>query len=227
MTMRWHDLLFLHWPLAPDVIRPMIPEGLELDTFEGSAWIGIVAFRTTGMRRRYFPRLAALAFPEVNVRTYVWSPGRSGVWFFSVDAGSRVAVRAAQLSYGLPYYDARIAFQSEGGAVRCRATRLGKAGAGAELNVSYKPTGAVYRSAPETLERWLTDRYCLYSVDRHGQLGYMEIHHAPWPLQHAEAEVAVNTMTEALAIKLPRTPPLAHFAGDVEVIAWSVVPIDQ
>src|SRR5512145_2472407 len=128
MTMRWHDLLFLHWPLAPDVIRPMIPQGLELDTFEGSAWIGIVAFRTTGMRRRYFPRLAALGFGEINVRTYVWSPGRSGVWFFSVDAGSRLAVKAARLSYGLPYYDARISFRSDRGVVQCRGTRLDKNG---------------------------------------------------------------------------------------------------
>jgi hypothetical protein len=227
MTMRWHNLLFLHWPIPADVIKPMIPEGLELDTFDGSAWIGIVALRMTRVRRRYFPRFAALSFAEVNVRTYVWSPGRSGVWFFSVDAGNRLAVQAARLSYGLPYYDARITVQSERGRLHCHSTRLDKNSPRAELHVSYKPTGAVYRSAPETLDRWLTDRYCLYTVDRGGRLGYTEIHHAPWPLQPAEADLGVNTMTEPLEIKLPGTPPLAHFARHLEVIAWSVVSIDE
>ena len=87
MAMRWHDLLFLHWPVVPDLIRPLIPQGLELDTFDGSAWIGVVPFRMSGVRPHGFPRFAGLAFQELNVRTYVWSPGRSGAWFFSLDGG--------------------------------------------------------------------------------------------------------------------------------------------
>ena len=225
MSMHWHDVLFLHWPVSPEVIRPLVPAGLELDTFHGSAWIGVIPFRMTGVRPRYFP--AGLTFPEINVRTYVWTPGRSGVWFFSLDATSRLAIKAARLSFGLPYYNARITVRSEMESVHYQGTRTDKTTGGAELNASCKPAGPAYRSAPETLDRWLTDRYCLYAVDRAGRLGYMEIHHAPWPLQHAEVEVRVNTMTKPLGIQLPSTPPpLAHFARYLEVIAWWMVPVE-
>ena len=201
----------------------MIPAGLELDTFNGSAWIGIVVFRMTGVRPRYFP--VALAFPEINVRTYVWTPGRSGVWFFSLDATSRLAVRAARLAFGLPYHDARVTVRPEVESVHYQSTRTDKSKAGAEFNASCRPTGTAYRSAPETLERWLTDRYCLYAVDRSGRLGTAEIHHPPWPLQHAEVELRVNSMTGPLAIELPKVPPLAHFVRHLEVIAWRMVPV--
>ena len=226
MTMRWHDLLFLHWPVRPELIRPLIPEGLELETFDGSAWIGIVPFRMTGVRPRYVPEVAALAFPELNVRTYVWTPGRSGVWFFSLDAANRIAVRAARSFYGLPYYDAQMTVRSERETVHYQSSRLEKTPAAAEFDASYRPVGPVYRSALGTIDRWLTDRYCLYAVDRSGRLAYAEIHHAPWPLQPAEVELRVNTMTDPLAIKLPNTPPLAHFARYLEVIAWAMVPVE-
>jgi uncharacterized protein YqjF (DUF2071 family) len=225
MTMSWHDLLFLHWPVRPELIRPLIPKGLELDIFDGNAWIGVVPFRMSGVRLRYFPRFAGLAFPEMNVRTYVWSPGRSGVWFFSLDATNRLAVRRARAWYGLPYYDARITVRLDGGSVDYHSTRVDEKSAGAEFHASYKPTGSVYRSAPETLDRWLTDRYCLYAVDPRGQLGYLEVHHAPWPLQPAEVELRVNTMTQPLGIKLPEQTPIAHFARRLDVIAWNLEPL--
>jgi uncharacterized protein len=226
MAMRWHDLLFLHWPVRPEVIRPLIPRSLELDTFEGSAWIGVVPFRMTGVRPRYLPPFAGLAFPELNVRTYVWSPGRSGVWFFSLDATNRLAVRAARASYGLPYYDARMNVRLKRGTVQYHSIRVDKKSPRAEFHAFYKPTGAVYRAAPETLDRWLTDRFCLYAVDRSGRLRYGDIHHLPWPLQAAEVEIRVNTMTNPLGIKLPDTQPLAHFARYLEVIAWRAVPVE-
>ena len=223
--MRWHDLLFLHWPISPKLIQPLIPEGLELETFDGSAWIGIVPFRMSGVRPRYFPDAAALAFPELNVRTYVWTPGRSGVWFFSLDATNRIAVRAGRSFYGLPYHDARISVRMERETIHYQSSRTDKVSA--EFDVSYRPIGPVYRSAPATLDRWLTDRYCLYAVGRASRLAYADIHHAPWPLQAAEVELRVNTMTAPLQIKLPNTPPLAHFARYLEVIAWAMVPVDS
>jgi uncharacterized protein len=225
MAMRWHDLLFLHWPIPPELIRPLIPPGLELDTFDGSAWVSIVPFRMTGVRPRYFPPFAALAFPEMNVRTYVWTPGRSGVWFFSLDATSRLAVRAARAWHGLPYHDARINVQWQGGAVHYHSRRVDRKSTGAEFHAVYKPAGEVYRSAPATLDRWLTDRYCLYAPDRGGRLRYLDIHHLPWPLQPAEAELRVNTMTNPLGISLPETPPVAHFARYLEVVAWRAKPL--
>lgn len=225
MTMHWDEVLFLHWPVDPEVVRPMIPAGLELDTFNGSAWIGVVAFRMSGVRPRYFP--VGVTFPEINVRTYVWTPGRSGVWFFSLDATSRLAVRSARIAFGLPYHDARITVRREMETVHYQGTRTDKSSGGAEFNVSCKPTGPVYRSAPETLDRWLTDRYCLYAADRAGRLACLEIHHAPWPLQHAELELRVNSMIRPLEIDLPKMPPLAHFARHLEVIAWRMVPVEN
>jgi uncharacterized protein len=227
MAMRWHDLLFLHWPVRPGMIQPLIPRGLELDTFNGDAWIGIIPFRMTGVRPRYLPRFAGMAFPEINVRTYVWTPGRSGVWFFSLDAANRLAVRTARSRYGLPYYDARINVRSRRGTVQYQSVRIDKKSAGAEFHASYKPAGDIYRSAPETLDRWLTDRYCLYAVDRHGRLSCADIHHAPWPLQPAEVELRVNTMTKTLGIELPQSAPVAYFARHLEVLAWQAVPVES
>lgn len=223
--MQWHDLLFLHWPIRPELIRPMIPQGLELDTFEGRAWIGVVPFRMSRVRPRRFPRFASMAFPEIDVRTYVWSPGRSGLWFFSLDATNRLAVRTARVWYGLPCYHARITVTSERPSIHYHSIRVDRKSTGAEFRASYKPTGTVYRSAPETLDRWLTDRYCLYTVDRRGRLGCAEIHHQPWPLQPAEVELHVNTMTEPLGIELPEVSPVAHFVRQLEVVAWGAEPV--
>jgi uncharacterized protein YqjF (DUF2071 family) len=225
MAMRWHDVLFLHWPVVPELIRPLIPPDLELDSFEGQAWISIVSLRLTRVRPRYVPGIAGLAFSEIDVRTYVWSPDRSGVWFFSLDATNRLAVRTARTKYRLPYHDARITIQTEGGGIHYQSSRLEEEGSQAEFDALCKPTGAVYRSALGTNERWLTDRYCLYTVDDHGHSAYAEIHHAPWPLQTAEVELRVNTITAPLGIELPALPPLAHFARGLEVVAWPLVPV--
>ncbi|MGH7833033.1 MAG: YqjF family protein [Candidatus Binatia bacterium] len=221
--MRWHDLLFLHWPVRPEVVRPLIPGALELDTFDGCVWIGVVPFHMSGVRPRCCPR--GMAFPELNVRTYVKSRGRSGVWFFSLDATSRLAVRAARISYGLPYYDARITIERERESIHYHSTRLHKGAAPAELDASYKPIGPVYYAAPGTLDHWLTERYCLYA-SRRGRVVYGDIHHTPWPLQPAEVELRVNAMTEQIAIEVPKIQPLAHFARRQDVVAWKVATLD-
>jgi len=229
MTMSWHDLLFLHWPIRPHLLRPLIPAALELDTFDGWAWIGVVPFRMSGVRPRYAPALRCTsAFPEINVRTYVKAHERSGVWFFSLDATSRLAVRVARAWYGLPYYDARIRVDGVGESVRYRSTRVDRSAsaAPAEFAASYCPTGPAYRSEGGTLEHWLTERYCLFAADRRGRVGYGDVHHVPWPLQPAEADIESNTMTRWLGITLPATNPVIHFARRLDVVAWSVVRLD-
>jgi uncharacterized protein len=224
LAMRWHDLLFLHWPIRPELIRPLIPAGLDLDTFDGWCWIGVVPFRMTGVRPRYVP--LPLAFPELNVRTYVKTPGRSGVWFFSLDAASWIAVRAARLSYGLPYYDARMIVQLDGEAVHYQSIRAHKKAEPAEFSASYRPTAAAFHAASGTLEHWLTERYCLYTTGKREQIMYGEIHHPPWPLQSAEVELRLNTMTQPIGLELPDTKPISHFARYQEVVAWPLVPVD-
>jgi uncharacterized protein len=224
LFMRWHDLLFLHWPVRPELIRPLIPEPVELETFDGWAWIGIIPFYMTGVRPRYFP--LPFAFPELNVRTYVKTPGRSGVWFFSLDATSWLSVRVARW-FGLPYYDARMSVEHVGNTVHYQSVRTHAEAAPAEFNAAYRPTGTVFHPAPGTFDHWLTERYSLYAGKKPEQVVYGDIHHPPWLLQPAEVELRTNTMTQQIRIALPETKPVCHFARLQEVVAWPIVPIKE
>lgn len=221
MGQRWRELLFAHWPLDPEVLRPMIPPGLTLDTWEGQAWIAVVPFRMTDVAPRFCPSVPWLsAFPELNVRTYVRYQDKPGVWFFSLEAANPVAVRIARQVFHLPYMDARMACLREGDAVRYRSHRTHAGEPPADLRMRYRPTGSVYLSRPGTLEHWLTERYCLYSQAPNGTLYRGEIHHAPWPLQPAEAEWELNTLGQCHGLRLPDTEPLLHFARDIAVVVW-------
>jgi uncharacterized protein YqjF (DUF2071 family) len=223
LAMRWHDLLFLHWPIRPELVRPLIPSALELDTFDGWCWIAVVPFHMTGVRPRYLP--VSLAFPELNVRTYVKTPGRSGVWFFSLDAASWISVRAARW-LGLPYYDARMTVRLDADVVHYQSLREHNKPAPIEFNASYKPTAPEYHAAPGSLDHWLTERYCLYGARKPGHVVYGEIHHPQWRLQPAEVEVRANSMTQPIGLQLPDSKPISHFARYQEVVAWPIVPLE-
>jgi uncharacterized protein YqjF (DUF2071 family) len=221
-AMRWHDLLFMHWPVPEQALLPVIPSSLAVDTCDGTAWIGVVPFRMTGDRPRALPPVPWLsAFPELNVRTYVTTGGKPGVWFLSLDAANRLAVRMARLVFHLPYYDARMASECSDEEVHYTSQRTHRGAPSAVFRGHYRPIGPVFHASPGTLEHWLTERYCLYAVDRHGQVWRGDIHHARWPLQPAEAEVGVNTMTHQIGLTLPDTPPLLHFARRQDVVGWT------
>lgn len=224
MFMRWHDLLFLHWPIRPELIRPLIPTILELDTFDRWSWVGIIPFHMSGVRPRYVP--LPLTLPELNVRTYVKSAGKSGVWFFSLDAASWIAVRAARW-LGLPYFDARMKVESATDTIRYDSVRIHKNSPRAEFRAEYGPSGAVFRATAGTLDHWLTERYCLFAGLKPDHMVFGEIHHPPWALQPAEVKLDVNTMTHSIGIDLPEQKPLAHFARFQEVVAWPVVPLEN
>jgi uncharacterized protein len=224
LFMRWHDLLFLHWPVRPETIRPLIPRVLELDTFDGWCWIGVVPFRMTGVRPHYFP--IPLAFPELNVRTYVKTPRKTGVWFFSLDAANWLAVRAARW-LGMPYYDARMTVGSAGESVDYKSLRDHKKAAAAEFDATYAPTGGTYMAQPGTLDHWLTERYCLFSALNPDRIVFGEIHHPQWRLQPATVELRSCTMLQASGIELSNSQPLCHFSLLQEVVAWPIVPIEH
>jgi uncharacterized protein YqjF (DUF2071 family) len=160
------------------------------------------------------------AFPELNVRTYVTAEGKPGVWFFSLDAGNPVAVEMARDVFHLAYYNARMSCQLVNGNVQYSSVRTHHNSRPAAFQGHYRPTGAVYRSTPGTLEHWLTERYCLYAANRQGQVWRGDIHHARWPLQPAEAEIGRNTMTEQIGLRLPETKPILHFARYLDVVGW-------
>lgn len=222
MAMQWHELLFIHWPVPAAALRPFIPPGLELQTWDGSAWLGVVPFMMRGVRPRLTPDLPGIsAFPELNVRTYVTLGGKPGVWFFSLDAANRLAVRVARYTFHLPYMDARMACEPQGEAVRYRSLRTHPGAPPAAFRAEYRPTGPIYHSTPGSFEHWLTERYCLYAANRRGQIWRGDIHHGPWPLQPAEAEIAENSMAAQIRLNLSPTPALLHFARRIDVAAWA------
>lgn len=223
MRQKWHDLLFMHWPISPDAIRPLIPSNLELETFDGTAWIGVVPFLMSGVRPRALPPLPGIsAFPELNVRTYVRVGDKPGIWFFSLDAASAFAVPGARFAFHLPYFRARmLCVATQKGRMTYRSERTHSGAPPAELHCSYRPTGPVVYAQRGTLEYFLTERYCLYAAHRN-RIFICEIDHAPWPLQPAEVEIERNTMAAAAGITLPNARPLLHFAKYQDVKTWGL-----
>jgi uncharacterized protein YqjF (DUF2071 family) len=225
VAMRWDDLLFAHWPVRAELLRSLIPAELEIDTFDGWAWLGVIPFQLSGVRLRRAPHFCSMSFAELNVRTYVRTRQRRGIWFFSLDAQHRLAVRVARAWYGVPYMDARIRVRSEGGCILYESKRTQRGAPPAEFQCEYCPVGRVFHAEPDTLEHWLIERYTLFSVNRRGQVCFGDVDHAPWSLQHVDAEIGVNTMCQAAGLTLPDQEPLLHFAREVDAVAWSVEPL--
>lgn len=216
MQQTWNDLLFAHWPVPPEALRPLVPSVLALDSFEGQCWVAVTPFHMTGVRPRFVPPLRGFsAFPELNVRTYVSYGGKPGVFFFSLDAGSRLACWGARASYRLPYFYARMRVAERQGWIEYESVRAQQA----RFCGRYRPTAPLELRKRGTLEHWLTERYCLYTVIRNS-VYRAEIHHEPWPLQDAAAELSVNSMAKAAGLDLPRIQPLAHFSKRLQVLIW-------
>ncbi len=227
MKQIWHDLLFVHWPVDIEMLRPLVPSALEIDTFDSQAWIAITPFWMSGVRPRLLPPLPWLSrFPELNVRTYVTDrtgPGaKPGVFFFSLDAGNPIAVMTARWVFQLPYFSARMAARRTGKGIDYASYRNHAGSPPASFRACYRPAGPVAYAARGSLEYFLIERYCLYTPAVAGRVYRGEIHHAPWPLQAAEAEIMINTMVDAYGIGLPPTPPLLHFARRQDVLVWSL-----
>jgi uncharacterized protein len=221
MAQSWHDLLFAHWALPAAVLRPHIPSRLAIDTFDGQAWMGVVPFRMSGVRLRATPALPWLsAFPELNVRTYVVADGKPGVWFFSLDAGNPMAVAIARAWFHLPYFRARMSCEERDGWIEYRHEREHRGAANGALTGRYRPVGAEFVAQRGSLEYFLAERYCLYAADSAGRVIRGEIHHAPWPLQAAEAEFARNSMVAAAGFFLLHEKPLLHFSKRQDVVVW-------
>lgn len=222
MTQSWHDLAFVHWPVDQKELRAALPAGLELDVFQGQAWIGLVPFHMTNVAPRGIPAMPWVsAFPELNVRTYVTVDGKPGVYFFSLDAGNPVAVGLARSLVHLPYYSALMSVKPREDWYDYQSRRVTTDGAApAELDASYRPTGPVFEPAVGTLEHFLTERYCLYTIAEGNRLLRLDIHHKPWPLQEGEIALRSNTMIEPTGVRLPDMAPLVHFAKRQDMVAW-------
>jgi len=175
--------------------------------------------------RRPLPDLPYFsAFPELNLRLYVEFDGKPGVWFLSLDASNAVAVWAARRFFHLPYFHARMALAGLPHQTDCSSARLSKP-RGIEFSAHYRPTSDPHESQPGSLEQWLTERYCLYAQSPSGQLYRADVHHHPWPLQRAEAEIVRNDLFVPHGLEVHGPPALLHFSQRLDVVVWSPVAV--
>lgn len=211
LRMTWRDLCFMHWPVRAELLAPTLPRGLTLDTRGGQAWLGVVPFTMTGVAPRGVPDVPGVsAFPELNLRTYVTAGGVGGVWFYSLDAASPVAVRLARALFHLPYFDARMWATTENSITRYASLRTHRNAPGGRFAGAYRPVGDPLSVAPGSLEDWLTNRLYLYSADPAGHVYRGRIHHTAWPLRRAEAVIRENTLADRLGVTLTGEPHLLH-----------------
>ena len=217
----WCDLLFAHWPVSVKKLRPLVPEPLKIQEYDGTSWVGIVPFRMEGVMLRPLPDLPWIsAFPELNLRLYVEYEDKPGVWFLSLDATNPLAVWAAQKFFHLPYHTADIHINKTERQFHYHSQRKDSE-TPVEFKAVYEPDSDTYQAEDGSLEKWLTERYCLYAQSPKGKLYMAEVHHLPWPLQKAKADIQKNSLLKPWDIDLPDTSPLLHFAPRVDVIIWS------
>lgn len=243
MHQNWGKLLFMHWPIATDLLRPLIPSQLAIDTFDGSAWIGEIPFTMWGIRASFLPPVpGASAFHELNVRTYVHLNGVPGVWFFSLDAANRLAVWGARTFYHLPYFNAEMSLAQQENTIEYSSRRTDSLTYGeffsektrfphelspdrfrslppAELHASWTIGESLAQSTPGSIEFFLTERYCLYSLHRR-RIYRSRIFHEPWPLRTATLNSRQSTMIRSLGIAEFQEEPLLHYAEAIAVDIW-------
>jgi uncharacterized protein len=220
MGQTWQDLLFAHWRVDEALLREHVPPQIPLDTWDGDAWIGVTPFVVTGARLRFtLPAPGLARFPEINVRTYATVDGKPGIWFFSLDAASRLAVEVARRVYRVPYFPARMSARRDGDRIRYSHRRTQPDAPRAEFEAEYGPTGPVDRASPDSWEFWACERYCLYTLDGQERVLRADIHHPPWPLQPAEASIAKNRMGDEVGLELD-DEPILHFAKRQDVVFW-------
>lgn len=254
MHQNWGKLLFIHWPIDAEVLRPLIPASLSIDTFDGHAWIGVVPFTMWGIRASFLPPIPGTsAFHELNVRTYVHYQGVPGVWFFSLDAANSLAVWGARTFYHLPYFNATMSLGLNENAIDYSSVRSNAGTPGtyaqffaadgegfsvdfdsvqfqnlprAKLEVSWKTGEWLPQAEPGSIEFFLTERYCLYSHNR-GGLYRSRIRHDPWRLQAAAIDCCESTMIESLGIAQPKGESLLHYSESIAVDIWPLQRVSE
>ena len=209
-------MLFAHWPVPVSQVRVLVPDELEIDTSDGYAWISLTPFEIR-VRARGLGSINKLwSFPELNCRTYVRYGGIPGIYFFSLDAGSLLAVLGARMFYRLPYFHSKMEIDTVSSEIHCRCERTLSS---ASFHAEYEPTSTVFRAVTGTIGHWLTERYCLYTVTRKSVLRTV-IHHLPWNLQDVTAKFYQNTIATAARLSLSPSPALVQYAERQEVLIW-------
>jgi uncharacterized protein YqjF (DUF2071 family) len=214
--MTWDDLLFAHWKVDANLVREQLPKELELDTFNGDAYVGIVPFVMSEIRLKSIPKISKLSFPEINLRTYVKVNNKPGVYFFNLDAESILGVALAKFMFHIPYYYAKFSIQKNDESIEYKHQR--KNGSASFIG-TYKPIGEPFFAARNSLEYWLTERYRFYSVTNKGVVVLGEIAHEPWTLQVASLDIQKSSLFEASSFEHPADLPHLLYSKSIRVSA--------
>ncbi|MGA2351137.1 MAG: DUF2071 domain-containing protein [Terracidiphilus sp.] len=226
MKQRWNDLLFAHWPVPALSLAPLVPEGLQVDTFQGSAWLGVMPFWIDRIKVRGLPTMpGGQGFPDLSLRTYVREErtGTLGVCCLSLDASNLLAAALGRALYRLPYHWAEMRLEQRTEREFSFYSRRRFADRPVVFKARYRGLGPSRRLAESgvgTLEYFLMERHCLFSKNHAGQAIRANLHHVSWPLEEAEAEIERNDLAEALGIRLPNLEPVLHYSRRLAVYVW-------
>ncbi|WP_242516104.1 YqjF family protein [Sorangium cellulosum] len=223
---RWRDLLFLHWETPLAALRAVVPPELDLDTFEGRAYVGVVAFTMRDVCPWWSPSVPGISnFHELNVRTYVHRGGRDpGVWFFSLDAAKALAVLVARAGWHLPYHHASMDLETRGGEVHYRSERRWPGPVPARFAARYRVGAPLGAAAPGTLEHFLAERYLLFAASGR-ELKSGQVHHVPYPLHRAEVLHVEESVVAAAGLPAPDGAPHVLYSPGVDVDVYALRPV--
>jgi uncharacterized protein len=226
MTQRWNDLLFAHWPVPVSSLASLLPDWLDVDTYQGSAWLGVVPFWLDRIKIRGVPSVPGVrSFPDLNLRTYVRDryTGTPGIFCFSLDASNLVAIAVARMIYHLPYYWAEMRLEQRSEREFAFYSRRLFAGRQVMFKARYRGLGPTHKTAEMragTFEHYITERTCLFSSNRSGQPIRANLHYVPWPLEEAEAEIECNDLPSTVGLELPQLDPVLHYTRRLAVYIW-------
>lgn len=223
MKQTWQDILFAHYPIEQKLLRPLVPDTLQLDLYNGLGWIGVVSLYVKNNRLRGLPKVPGIdQFPQLNVRTYVTLNGKPGVYFLSIDAPNILAVMLAKTFYRLPFYNADILIRYAHSEVHFKSIRRKS---DIQYNCSYYAASEFFLPKTGSFDEWIAERYSLYSLGKSGQIFRCDILHEPWSLKHAEAEFGNNTLLSNQGIRIESQQPILHFAKKKDVRLWPVISV--
>jgi hypothetical protein len=218
LSFGWRHPLFANWPVHSDVVAARVPDALDVEAYDGSAWLSVVPVLSVDTRPRGLQVMPEFPLSEVHLRTYVARDGEPGVYFFSLDADGLLSVLGARLAHSLPYYYASVRLRQSDGRIRVRSRRRHRGARPARFAASYEPTGEPYTADSGSLAEFLVERRRLYTEAPNGTLRYTDVAHDPWSLRDVDVDITENSLFEASGFEHPEAEPFHVYSPGVDVV---------